>query len=56
MRNTIRICSYRKHVIYYDIFTRTYLVAIKRNGTDTRFTTIDDAYNAIDAIEDRKEA
>lgn len=49
-----RFASYRHHVIWYDIETQMFLVAIKRNGTDTIFEKLEDVYDAIDEIEDNK--
>lgn len=45
-----RICNYQGHVIYFDTETKAYLVALKKDGTDSHFSTLDEAYNAIDAL------
>jgi hypothetical protein len=49
-----RFASYRKHVIWYDTLTQVFLVAIKKNGMDSIFANLEDAYDAIDEIEDNK--
>lgn len=49
-----RCISYRGHVIYYDTDCEAFSFAMKRNGTDTYFGTLDEAYDAIDEIEDNK--
>ena len=47
-----RIASYRGHVIWY--YDGAYMVAMKRDGTDEYYETIEDAFLAIDQIEDNK--
>lgn len=47
-----KIVAYRGHVIRYDTELQVYKVAIKRDGTDTCYSTLDDAYNAIDDLYD----
>ena len=49
-----KFSSYRRHQIFYDRELRVFFVAIKRDGTDTYFRTLDDAYDAIDRLEDGK--
>ena len=53
--SVIRYMSYRRHQIFYDKELHVYLVAIKRDGTDNYFLTYDEALEAIDKLEDRKE-
>ena len=55
MKNYVRIVNYRGHVIYMDTDTMTFLVALKRDRTDSIFATYDDAVQAIDKIEDNKQ-
>ena len=47
-----RVMSYRGHVIWMDWFG--FMVALKRDGTDEYFDTIQAAMDAIDAFEDGK--
>lgn len=47
-----KIVTYRGHVIWYDTELQVYKAAIKRDGTDTYYSTLDDAYNAIDNLYD----
>lgn len=51
-RNTtiIYFMSYNGHRIFFDTDTKAYMVAIKRDGTDNFFATLDEAMDAIDAI------
>ena len=48
-----RVISYREHVIWMDK-ERFFKVALKKDGTDDYFKTMDDAMNAIDEVEDNK--
>ena len=48
--SVIYFMSYNGHRIFYDKDFEVYLVAIKRDGTDSYFTTLDAAMDAIDAI------
>ena len=50
----IRFSSYRRHQIFYDKTLRVYLVAIKRDGTDDYFRTLEEAWDAIDRLEEEK--
>lgn len=47
-----RIMSYRGHVIWANGYG--FAVALKGDGTDTYFRTLDDAMEAIDTIEEEK--
>ena len=47
-----RVMSYRGHVIWMN--EHGFMVALKKDGTDTYFATMDDAFEAIDNIEDKK--
>lgn len=51
-RNTtiVYFMSYNGHRIFFDTDTKVYMVAIKRDGTDNFFATLDEAMDAIDAI------
>lgn len=49
-----KFSSYRRHQIFYDKTLRVFLVAIKRDGTDNYFRTLEDAWDAIDRLEDGK--
>ena len=44
----IYFMSYNRHRIFYDTETKAYMVAIRRDGTDSFFATLDDAMDAID--------
>lgn len=44
----IYFMSYNKHRIFFDTDTKAYMVAIKRDGTDNFYTSLDDAMDAID--------
>lgn len=44
----IYFMSYNKHRIFYDKEFKVYLVALKRDGTDDIFSSLEDAMNAID--------
>ena len=46
----IYFMSYNRHRIFFDTETKTYMVAIKRDGTDNFYRTLDEAMDAIDAI------
>lgn len=47
-----RFTEYKGHVIYYDTETDSYRVAIKNNGSNTFFSTYQEAMKAIDDKED----
>lgn len=44
----IYFMSYNKHRIFFDTVHEVYMVAIKRDGTDSFYATLDDAMDAID--------
>ena len=44
----IYFMSYNKHRIFFDTVHEVYMVAIKRDGTDNFYATLDDAMDAID--------
>lgn len=46
----IYFMSYNGHRIFYDKEYKVYLVAIKKDGTDNFYNSLDDAMNAIDKI------
>ena len=43
-----RFTNYKGHIIYYDIETGRYRVAIKHDGTDSYFDSYQAAMKAID--------
>lgn len=45
-----RIVNYDGHAIYYDTEFEVYLVALNRDGTDTHFSTLEEAFEAIENI------
>ena len=45
---TIYFMSYNKHRIFFDTDNKVYMVAIKRDGTDNFYSTLDEAMDAID--------
>ncbi len=45
---TIRVTSYLHHVIWYDTAVDAYKVAIKKDGTDKYYSTLQEAYSAIE--------
>ena len=47
-----RIMSYRRHVIWYN--DGVFMVALKRDGTDDCFESIQACMDAIDKYEDEK--
>lgn len=49
---TIRVTSYFNHVIWYDTELNVYSVAIKKDGTDNYYSTLQDAYSAIEKAVD----
>ena len=49
--STIYFMSYNKHRIFFDTECKVYMVAIKRDGTDSFFITLDDAMDAIDEVQ-----
>ena len=44
----IYFMSYNKHRIFFDTDHKVYMVAMKRDGTDNFYATLDDAMDAID--------
>lgn len=48
----IYFISYNRHRIWFDTVHEVYMVAIRRDGTDSVFATLDDAMDAIDGIID----
>ncbi len=44
----IYFMSYNRHRIFFDTVHEVYMVAIRRDGTDSFFATLDDAMDAID--------
>ena len=46
----IYFMSYNKHRIFFDTDNKVYMVAIKRDGTDNFYATLDDAMDAIDKV------
>lgn len=51
-RDLEEIVTYRGHVIWHDKELDVYRVAMERDRTDTYYSTLDEAYDAIDNVED----
>lgn len=47
-----QVMSYKRHVIWMNEYG--FMVALKRDGTDDHFETIQEAMEAIDAYENRR--
>lgn len=44
-----KIVTYKGYSIFFDTEYKVYLTALNRDGTDTFFSTLDEAYEAIES-------